>query len=63
MSDRVLAARCAVRAVELLKNGDCGGRVVGIKDNKIIDMDIAEALAIPRSFDKDLYNIATILGK
>lgn len=63
MSDRILAARCGVRAVELLKQPDCGGRVVGIKDNKIIDLPVEEALAIPRRFDADLYKVATILGK
>ena len=63
MADRILAARCGVRAVELLKNPDCGGRVVGIKDNSVIDMEISEALAIPRKFDKNLYRVATILGK
>lgn len=63
MFDRILAARCAVRAVELLKSGGCGGRVVGIKDNRIIDLAIDEALAMPRKFDTDLYNIAAILGK
>lgn len=63
MSDRVLAARCAVRAVDLLKSGDCGGRVVGIKDNKIIDYAIDEALSLPGKFDANLYKIATILGK
>lgn len=63
MSDRVLAAKCAVRAVELLKGGDCGGRVVGIKDNKIIDMEISAALNVPRRFDSELYNVANILGK
>ena len=63
MADRILAARCGMRAVELLKNGDCGGRVVGIKDNKIIDLPIDEALATPRKFDKELYKIAEVLGK
>lgn len=61
MFDRVLAARCAVRAVDLLME-DKGGRVVGIKDNKIIDEDIAEALSKERNFDKELYNTAMILG-
>ncbi len=61
MFDRVLAARCAVRAVDLLMQ-DKGGRVVGIKDNKIIDEDIAEALAQERHFDKELYDTAMILG-
>ena len=63
MSDRILAAKCAVKAVDLLKSGDCGGRVVGIKNNRIIDLPVDEALAIPRKFDCDLYKIATVLGK
>lgn len=63
MADRILAAKCAVKAVELLQQPDCGGRVVGIRDNKIIDLPIAEALAMPRKFDEDLYKIATVLGK
>ncbi len=61
--DRVLAARCAVRAVDLLMQPECGGRVVGIKNNEIIDMSVSDALAVPREFDKELYKIATILGK
>lgn len=61
MFDRVLAARCAIRAVDLLMQ-DKGGRVVGIKDNKIIDEDISEALSKERHFDKELYDAAMILG-
>jgi 6-phosphofructokinase 1 len=63
MADRVLAARCAVRAVDLLVSPDCGGRVVGIKDNQIMDMDVESALSIDRKFDKNLYKIAATLGK
>lgn len=62
MSDRILGARCAERAVDLLKK-DIGGRVVGINNNKIFDMDINEALAMPRTFDKKLYNLANLLGQ
>ena len=62
MADRVLGARCAVKAVDLLKE-DKGFRCVGIKNNKIIDMDISEALALPRVFNEDLYKVAEILGK
>jgi len=62
MADRVLGARCAVRAVDLLKN-DIGFRCVGIKNNQIIDMDITEALSLPRVFNEDLYRVANILGK
>lgn len=62
MGDRILAARCAVRAVDLLID-DIGGRVVGIKDNKIIDVDIIEALQKKGKFDDDLYQTAMILGQ
>lgn len=61
MADRVLSARCAVRAVDLLM-ADQGGRVVGIKDNKIVDEDIEEALKKKGKFDDNLYQTAMILG-
>ena len=61
MQDRMLGAKFAVRAVDLLK-ADKGGRVVGIRNNQIIDDDIAEALAMPRVFNNELYKTATILG-
>lgn len=63
MADRVLAARCGYRAVELLKDGLDGARVVGVKNNKIIDLAVDEALAMPRVFDEELYKIAQVLGK
>ncbi len=44
VSDRILASRLGVRAVELLLDGK-SARVVGIKENKIIDLEISEALA------------------
>ena len=60
-SDRILASKLGVRAVDLLIEGKTS-RVVGIKGNEIIDMDIDEALALPRSFDEELYEIARILS-
>ncbi|ACA55131.1 ATP-dependent 6-phosphofructokinase [Clostridium botulinum] len=60
--DRILASRMAYKAVELLISGK-SSRVVGIKNGEIIDMDIDEALAVERSFDQELYDIATILSK
>ena len=62
IQDRMLAAQFGVRAVDVLLEGK-GSRVVGIKDNKIIDQDISEALAMKRVFDKDLYDCAAILGQ
>lgn len=61
MSDRVLAARMAVRAVDLIMQ-DKTNRAVGVKNNEIIDLDISEALSTPRVFDKKLYDIAHILS-
>ena len=43
MADRMLAAQFGNKAVRLLNDG-IGNRVVGIRDNKIIDMDIIEAV-------------------
>ena len=44
-------------AVELLEKG-IGNRVVGMKDGKIYDVDIQEALSMQKPFDKRLYDIA-----
>ena len=52
--DRVLAMKCGRKAVELLNDG-IGGRVVGIRDNKIFDEDIDEALSRELRFDHELY--------
>ena len=50
-----------VKAVEVLLEGKTS-RVIGIKDNKIIDQDIDEALALDRVFNEELYNIAKVLA-
>lgn len=61
MQDRVLAAKMAVHAVDVIAHGR-NNRAVGIRNNEIIDMDIEEALAVERKFDKKLYDIAHILS-
>ncbi len=63
MFDRLLATQLAERAVEIISEGKVKNRVVGIKDNKIIDLDIEEALQMKRVFDEKLYKVAEILGK
>ena len=45
--DRILASKLGVRAVELLLDGK-SARVVGVKDDKVIDMDIHEAVAMKK---------------
>lgn len=60
--DRVLAARLGQRAVELLAD-DIGGRAVGIKDNKIIDVSIEEAVEMPDRFDEKLFCFNSVLAR
>jgi 6-phosphofructokinase 1 len=63
MADRILAARLAVRAIDLLHADKerTVNKVVGIKNNKIIDEDYADAFLKTNKGHEDLYNIAKIL--
>lgn len=60
--DRVLASRMGAKAVKVLLEGKTS-RVIGITENKIVDYDIDEALAVERKFDQELYDISVILSK
>ncbi|OPJ54988.1 6-phosphofructokinase [Alkalithermobacter paradoxus] len=60
--DRILSSQMGAKAVELLLEGKAS-RVVGIKNNEIIDMDIHEALSMERKFNSNLYKLASILAK
>lgn len=62
MADRLLATRCGVRAVDLLR-ANTGNRVIGIRHNELIDLDISEALAMPKVFDKELYRISKLVSR
>lgn len=59
--DRVLASKLGSAAVECLLRGK-KNRVVGIKNNKIIDLDIEEALDIPRKFDEKMHDLSEVLS-
>ena len=48
-------------AVDLLKN-DISNRVVVMKDNKITDYDILEALQMKKPFDMERYNMANAIN-
>lgn len=54
--DRVIATQMGYHAVELLEQG-IGNRVVGMKENKIYDVDIQEALSMKKPFEDELYDI------
>ncbi len=55
--DRVMASEMGYYAVELLEKG-IGNRVVGLKDGKVYDVDIQEALSMKKPFNERLYKIA-----
>ncbi|WP_069648947.1 6-phosphofructokinase [Caloranaerobacter ferrireducens] len=59
--DRILASKMGAKAVELLLEGK-SGRVIGVKGNELFDMDIDEALALEKNFDKGMYNLTKILS-
>lgn len=61
LRDRVVASEMGFRAVGLLEK-NLGNRVVAMKDGKIIDLDINEALDMQRVFDEDLYKIAMTIS-
>jgi len=59
--DRVLASRMGAFAVELLVEGQ-GGRCIGITENRLRHFDIVEALAMPREFDEEVYELTKKLS-
>ncbi len=61
MADRMLAAQFGNKAVRLLNEG-IGNRVVGIRDNKIIDMDIIEAVSMEKKFNYELYETLQMIS-
>ncbi len=60
MADRMLAAKFGSRAIYLLIEGKTN-RVVGIKGQNVIDLDITEALSQKKEIDKELYRMAAEL--
>ncbi len=61
MADRMLAAQFGNKAIRLLSEG-IGNRVVGIRNNKIIDMDIIEAVSMKKTFNYDLYETLQMIS-
>ena len=58
--DRYIATKMGTRAVHLLMDG-VGGRVVGIRQNQIVDMDIDEALSMENQFDQQMYDEHSVI--
>lgn len=61
LRDRVVASEMGHYAVELLEQG-IGNRVVGMQQNKIVDFDIQEALAMKKPYDERLHHMAEEIG-
>ncbi|NLY44193.1 MAG: 6-phosphofructokinase [Clostridiaceae bacterium] len=59
--DRVIASQMGAKAVELLKDG-IGNRIIAMRDNKIVDFDIVEALNMTKKMDPYLMDLARILA-
>jgi len=55
--DRVVASQMGYYAATLLKQG-IGNRVVAMKDNKVVDYDILEGLAMTKEVDEELFRVA-----
>ncbi|WP_232698901.1 6-phosphofructokinase [Brevibacillus daliensis] len=59
--DRILASRLGAAAVDLLLEGK-QDRMVGMKNNQIIDVDIDEALADKHEIDMSIFHLARTLS-
>ncbi len=57
LRDRVVASEMGAKAVSLLCEGK-SNRVMVVRGGKVTDLDITEALAMKRPFNKELYDIA-----
>ncbi|HET7627799.1 MAG TPA: 6-phosphofructokinase [Bacillales bacterium] len=60
-ADRVLASRLGAKAVELLLEGK-GGRMVGIKNNRIVDSELATAWKRSHIIDSEMYKLSQELS-
>lgn len=61
LQDRMLATRCADKAMELLESG-ASNMAIGQKDGKVVGIDLEEALAEEGKFDQHLYECVHLLS-
>jgi len=59
--DRVVASKMGARAIELLKENKVN-RIVGMKNNRIIDVEINEALEMKKGIDEAEYELVRVLS-
>lgn len=58
--DRILAARLGAKAVDILANGE-GNKIVGIRNNEIVEYDVEEALAMKHRHTRGLRDLIDML--
>lgn len=61
-ADRMLASRLGARAVELIEEGQVN-RAVGIRDNHIVDINLADAIEMQDQFDYGIYDLHGMLNR
>ena len=59
--DRVMALKMGYYAVELLVNGQ-RNRIVAVKNNKIVDYNIEDALNMQKGYDEKLHSVLRVLS-
>ena len=59
--DRVMASMMGAHATEILKNG-ITNRIIAVKDSKVVDIEINEALAIEKQIDDNMVELSKILS-
>ncbi len=62
LMDRTIASQMGYHAIKVLEEGRYN-RVVAMKDNKIIDYDITEGLAMKKTIDKQLLELAAVISQ
>jgi len=59
--DRVMASRMGAKAIDTLRNGRFN-RIISLKDNALIDIDIDEALNMTKTLDEETVELCKILS-
>ena len=57
--DRVLATRCGIAAVDMIKNGQFG-KMAALQGNKIVPVDLEKAVSKLKTVDMNLYSISEV---
>ncbi|MDX1359245.1 MAG: ATP-dependent 6-phosphofructokinase, partial [Clostridia bacterium] len=59
--DRIMASRMGAKAVDVIREGRVN-RIISLKDNKLVDYDIKEALAMEKKLDIGMLDLAKIIS-